>query len=542
MVHALKERTMSSPTSRRARSTARDHARYQDHLGRTGRRDLPAREQTTATTHEKGSPMDTSRARRLLAGLAALVLLPITAVGLWTTPAAAATSQFRGMNWAVLGDNFSTGPLVVDGLSGSDSYATVQAKANALYDDMQSTLGVNTVRLPINTHTVGTTWWNAYRGAVDAATARGWKVILAYWEDGAASGGRITNLSAWNSMWSTVTSQYGSNSLVYFEPMNEPHGYSSAEWRTIAADWLGHHYSAPPNRVLVGGTGYSQDLRDLCNDSRFAGTLFSFHHYAFFYSANTYDGWRSHVQTRLGNCASRAVVTEFGAPMNNGLNYADANSTDNFVRHIRAVTQVMRDNAMGGTYWPAIGGKPGDIGYDWYSMYARSGSGTDLNLTIRNPSGANRLRYGWGDAVDGGGGTTTTQIVNQNSGKCVDVLQGSTGNAAEIIQYTCTGAVNQQWQLRDLGNGYHNLVAQHSGKCLDVNNASTANNAAVIQYTCGSGTNQQWQLRAVSGTSYVEIVARHSGKCLDVSGQSTADSARLQQYTCWGGANQRWDA
>ncbi|MGR6921888.1 RICIN domain-containing protein [[Actinomadura] parvosata] len=524
---------MTPTTSRRARSTALD----QDCLRRT---DPPALEQSHATTHEKGPACTPPRARRLLAALTALLLLPIIAVSSWTTPAAAATSQFRGMNWAVLGDNFSTGPLVIDGLSTSDSYATVQAKANALYDDMQSTLGVNTVRLPINTHTVGTTWWNAYRGAIDAATARGWKVILAYWEDGAASGGRITNLPAWHSMWSTVTSQYGSNGLVYFEPMNEPHGYSSAEWRNLAADWLTSHSPAPPSRVLVGGTGFSQDLRDLCTDSRFSGTLFSFHHYAFFYAANTYDGWRSHVQTRLGTCASRAVVTEFGAPMNNGLNYADAGSTDNFVRHIRAVTQVMRDNNMGGTYWPAIGGKPGDIGYDWYSMYAKSGTGTNLDLTIRNPSGATRLRYGWGDSVDGGG-TTTTRIVNQNSGKCADVLQASTANAAEIVQYTCTGATNQQWQLRDLGNGYHNIVAQHSGKCLDVNNASTANNAPVIQYTCGTGTNQQWQLRPVSGTSYVEIVARHSGKCLDVSGQSTADGARLQQYTCWGGANQHWD-
>ncbi|MFY1638219.1 hypothetical protein ACN27F_33875 [Solwaraspora sp. WMMB335] len=61
------------------------------------------------------------------------------------------------MNWAVLGDNFSTGPLVVQGLSSSDSNATVRAKANALYDDMATTMGINTVRLPINTHTVGTT-------------------------------------------------------------------------------------------------------------------------------------------------------------------------------------------------------------------------------------------------------------------------------------------------------------------------------------------------------------------------------------------------
>ena len=474
--------------------------------------------------------------RRIIGILIALLLLPFGIVAT-AAPASAATSQFRGMNWAELGDNFSTAPLVIDGLSSSDSYATVQAKANALYDDMQSSLGINTVRLPINTHTVGTAWWNNYRGAIDAATARGWKVILAYWEDGAASGGRITNMAAFNTMWSTVTNQYGSNSLVYFEPMNEPHGYSSTEWRNVAADWLTYHYSAPANRVLIGGTGFSQDLRDICNDSRFANTLLSFHTYTFLYGANTYAGWVSNIQTRLGNCASRAVVTEFGAPMNNGLNYADANSTDNFVRYVRAVTQVMRDNGMGATYWPALGGKTGTIGYDWYSMYAKSGSGTNLNLTIRNTSGADRLRYGWGDTVGGGGGTGVT-IVNQNSAKCMDVVGASTANGAEVIQYTCGTGANQRWTVTDLGNGYVNIVSVNSGKCLEVNGASTANSATIVQNTCGTATSQQWQRRAAG--SYVELVARHSGKCIDVPAASTANGTRLTQYTCNSGTNQRW--
>ncbi|MEN3613785.1 cellulase family glycosylhydrolase [Plantactinospora sp. ZYX-F-223] len=355
---------------------------------RTARSD--AVRERRAVQVEKGS-----LGRVLIGALAAVTLIPVGAVS-GASPASAATNQFRGMNWAVLGDNFSTGPLVVQGLSQSDSNATVRAKANALYDDMAA-MGVNTVRLPINTHTVGTTWWNNYRGAIDAATARGFKVILAYWEDGAASGGRITNIAAWNTMWSRVTSTYGSNTNVYFEPMNEPHGYSSADWRNVAANWLSYHYSAVPGRTLIGGTGYSQDLRDVCNDSRFSGTLLSFHHYAFFYSAMTYDAFRSHIQTRLGNCASRAVVTEYGAPMSTGLDYANTSSTDNFVRHIRAITQVMRDNQMGGTYWPALGGKPtGSLGYDHYSMFALSGSGTNLNLTVRNASGRDRVRYGWG--------------------------------------------------------------------------------------------------------------------------------------------------
>jgi endoglucanase len=464
---------------------------------------------------------------------------------------ALATNSFRGANWAVLGDNFSTSPLVIQGLSSSDSYATVQAKANALYDDMSSTMGINTVRLPINTHTVGTTWWNNYRGAIDAATARGFKVILAYWEDGAASGGRITNTTAWNSMWSTVVSQYGSNSLVYFEPMNEPHGYSSTEWRDLAASWLSAHSTAVKGRVLIGGTGFSQDLRDLCNDTRFSATLFSFHYYAFFYSAMTYDQFLVHIQSLLGSCASRAVMTEYGADMSSGLNYADANSADNFVRYLRAVAQVMRNNQMGGTYWPALGGKitagTGTPGYDHYSIFAFSGSGTNLNLAIRSQSGADRVRYGWGDTI--GSGPTPTpgptplpvtyyRLTNRNSSKVADVAGQSTTDGARVKQYPWNGGTNQQWEFQDAGSGYFRIVGRQSGKCLDVVSASTADGAQIEIWACNGGTNQQFQWAATG--SYFNIKARHSGKCISVVGSSTADGALLEQRTCGTGNSFQW--
>ena len=473
--------------------------------------------------------------RTLVGAASALALIPALVLTA-ASPAAADTSRFRGVNWAVLGDNFVEGPLVLHGLSQSDDYSTVYAKASALYDDFEDALGVNTVRLPVNTHTVGSSWWDSYRAAIDAATDRGFKVILAYWEDGAASGGRITDMAAFNTMWSTVTYQYGPNGLVYFEPMNEPHGYSSQEWRDLAVEWLDYHYSAPAERVLIGGTGYSQDARPICEDPRLDGTLISFHHYAFFYGEMDYAAWRDHVQTRLGECASRAVATEFGAPMSDGRDYGDAASTDNFVRHIRAVTDVMRDNGMGGTYWPALGGKPGDLGYDWYSMFALSGSGTDLNATVRNQSGADRLRHAWGDDT---GGAPAVDIANLNSGKCLDVVSGSNDDGAEIIQYDCHGGANQLWLLQDVGGGHHQIISQSSGKCLDVDGVSTADGARIIQWSCNGGQNQQWQLRDAGG-GQVEIIARHSGKCLEVIDSSTANGARLQQRSCHGGANQHW--
>src|SRR5690606_24595216 len=91
-----------------------------------------------------GSAAASGLARRVAGALAAIALLPATALTLAvaTAPAAAAdTSQFRGVNWAVFGDNFSTGPLVIDGLSSSDSYDTVYAKADVVYDQMESLLG-----------------------------------------------------------------------------------------------------------------------------------------------------------------------------------------------------------------------------------------------------------------------------------------------------------------------------------------------------------------------------------------------------------------
>src|SRR5262249_54571947 len=158
---------------------------------------------------------------------------------------------------------------------------------------------------------------------------------------------------------------------VYFEPMNEPHGYNSAAWRNFAASWLSSHSNAPRGRVLIGGVGYSQDLRDLCGDSRFSGVLFSYHYYQFFYGPHTFNEWLSSFDTRLGSCASRAVMTEYGAQMDNGLNYGDANSTNDFVRYLRAVAQRERALGMGGVYWPGIGGKiASGKSWDPYSMFS----------------------------------------------------------------------------------------------------------------------------------------------------------------------------
>ena len=306
-------------------------------------------------------------------------------------------SQFHGVNWARLGDNFYGGNLVLYGLSASDDYATIKAKADAIYTGFRTNLGANTVRLPINTYTVGSTWWNSYTGAIDSAIGNGFKVVLSYWDDGVASkGSKVVNKAAFDSMWNTAIAKYGSNDQVYFEPMNEPGGHSTSDWANVVATWISDRPSVPKNRIFVSGSGLNADIKSMCADHRLDGTYLSWHTYTFFTGAKSYDDWVRYTQNAAGNCANRTVVDEFGAPMDTGLNYNDANSTDNFVRYFRATTQVIHDLHMGSIYWPGLGGKDHNgQGDDWYAMQKLHGTGAGLTLTTPSTTGAERLKYAW---------------------------------------------------------------------------------------------------------------------------------------------------
>jgi hypothetical protein len=468
-----------------------------------------------------------SRLRRVLAALTtvlAFTAAATTAVLVASTaPAAADTSQFKGVNWARPGDNYVDGPVVPEGLDVSDSYATVKAKADTIFSGFQSTLGANTVRLPINTKSVGTTWWNAYTGAIDSATARGFKVILSYWEDGASSNGVVVDTAAYNSMWNTVVAKYGSNSLVYFEPMNEPHGYSATAWANFAATWIADRPSIPKNRIFVSGSGYNDDVKSVCADSRLDGTYLSLHHYAFGKSAKTYDGWVADFKNGLGSCAARTVLDEFGAPMDDGLNYNDASSTDNFVRYLRADTDTVRSLGMGAVYWPALGGPHNERPtYDYYSIYTLQGSGTNLALGTRNISGVDRLKYAWGLTA----GSSTSTLRNVGASRCLDV-PGATHDNVQVIAYTCGSGDNQKWTRTPSGQ----ITVYNGQKCLDAYGQGKTNGTVVGLYDCGSGDNQKWTFYS-DGT----IRGVQSGLCLDVD----LASYKVTLWSCWGGDNQKW--
>ena len=131
-----------------------------------------------------------------------------------------------------------------------------------------------------------------------------------------------------------------------------------------------------------------------------------------------------------------------------------------------------------------------------------------------------------------------TTLTARHSGKLAQVAAGS-GDGAQLTQNAATGTANQQWEVRDAGGGYAQLVNAATGKCADITGKSLADGAALVQWTCGAGTNQQFELRD-AGSGYVSIVARHSGKCIDVLNKLMTDGAVLAQWTCGTGTNQQW--
>jgi glucosylceramidase len=142
----------------------------------------------------------------------------------------------------------------------------------------------------------------------------------------------------------------------------------------------------------------------------------------------------------------------------------------------------------------------------------------------------------------GGGGinpATWYQVVNTNSGKCVDATNGGTSNGTAVQQWACgTGNTNQEWQFQPTSSGYYEVVTRNAPtEAWDVTGGpgATSNGTLIQLWSYGGGTNQQWLPTLQSNGSYT-FTARNSGnECLDVTNRSTANGTQLQQWACTAG-------
>ncbi|UWE10005.1 RICIN domain-containing protein [Actinacidiphila bryophytorum] len=477
---------------------------------------------------------------RLVAGMltAALLLLGLLtgsgAAQAAPVAAAASTGQFHGVNWADPNDNFITGPNVPVGLSTSDSYATVYTKSTAILKGFQG-LGANTVRLGFNAATTSGSWWNSYTAALDAATALGMNVIVAPW----LQGGKVSDTTSFNQMWDTMINKYGTKSNFYFDIMNEPYGYNATDLTNFEASWLARYPSLPRGHVIVPGLYSDGNLCAVGSDSRLSGTLLSIHIYGMFGDSHTTEAaWVNDFTGNLCGHADRAVLTEFGVPMNTGANYNGPKDGTNDLSYLYAITDTVRNLGMGSVLWTGVKQTnqtqgPGPCENASCAITSLNGSGTDLSVSVTNQSGLDRLQWGWGTGTNPGGGSgggTSTLLRGAGSNRCLDVPNSTTANSTRTEIWDCNGGANQSWTL----NSSKELVV-YGTKCLDASGSGTTAGTAVIIYDCHGGTNQQWTLNS-DGT----VTNALSGLCLDVTGAATANGTLVELWTCTGAPNQKW--
>jgi hypothetical protein len=463
---------------------------------------------------------------RILAVLA-LALGTLTSVG--SGRAHAATNQFKGVNWADQRDNFVNGVLYPSGLGASDTHASAATVADRVVGQLYSITGADTVRMPINEPTVAG-YWPTYTGAIDTALSKG-KVILAYW---AYANGKPATTAGFQQMWDTVVAAYGSNPNAYFEVINEPYAYGTADLDNLYSDWLARYPGVPRGRVVLDGAGYAQNVAAVGGDSRLDGTLLAVHDYSFFAGFEDETEWANHLAGYVGSYASRTVATEWGGPMSpgskNGVQYGTIDysipSGSFFADYLRGVSSELRTLGMGSVFWPGL--RDGD----WYSLTAKTGSGSGINLSLVNSSGLTRLQYAWGIGTGGG---TYVRIGNAATGLYADGA-GSTANGANADQYgNSAGRYEEQWAVENAGN-YVRIRNRATGLYLD-GMGRTADGSAVGQYAASSSTNQQWSV--LTDADNVRIKNRATGLYVDGMGR-TGSGSDLAQYSDSNSTNQQW--
>ena len=214
--------------------------------------------------------------------------------------------------------------------------------------------------------------------------------------------------------------------------------------------------------------------------------------------------------------------------------------------------------------WQASTDNVGVTGYTIHrdgTTIATSAGTTTTTITNLSPATTYRFTVTANDKAgntspDSGPATLTTpatapagpdpaswyQVINTNSGKCLDAADWGTGNGTALQQWSCNTPPtdNQLWQFQPTTNGYYRVINRHApNKSWDVTGgpAATSNGTPIQLWDYVGGANQQWKAVSTGSGTYT-FNPRNSGQCLDVRDVSTADGARLQQWACTGGPAQ----
>lgn len=131
-------------------------------------------------------------------------------------------------------------------------------------------------------------------------------------------------------------------------------------------------------------------------------------------------------------------------------------------------------------------------------------------------------------------------LQNRLSGLYMEIAGAGAGDGTHAIQWSYSGALNQQFNFTHLTNGAYKIGVQHSGKVLSVSNGSITDGAKLVQSTDNGAMNQQFVLLD-AGEGFYKLWNRKSTKQVEIKDYGTNAGDSVQQWTDVGQVNGLWE-
>lgn len=189
--------------------------------------------------------------------------------------------------------------------------------------------------------------------------------------------------------------------------------------------------------------------------------------------------------------------------------------------------------------------KNGNVSLSWFGATGGSGTISEYEVEYRI---YNHNTVTWSDWLLGYVGTSlsynfdlsslysvssSTYYIksNKNTSYVMGVLNSSKENNAGIVISQNTNLDSQKWRIEYMEDGTYKITSVNSGKCLDVPNGTPTVGEQLWQYTDNNTKAQRWLIIKNNDGTYIIVPKIGFNTCLDVRNGTIQDNNPIQLYT-----------
>lgn len=132
-------------------------------------------------------------------------------------------------------------------------------------------------------------------------------------------------------------------------------------------------------------------------------------------------------------------------------------------------------------------------------------------------------------------------VSNSDSGKCLS-KSGGANLGQQFHGWRCnTKSPLQKFTLLERERGLYLIRTETGQLCLDVSGSAMKNGAPVVQWGCTGATNQLWEIIPDGGSKRFLLRVRHSGRCLNLDKAGEKVSTFVQRDCARGSKSQTFE-